>query len=138
MPYIQKVAARQLPHLNVFGTDYNTPDGTGVRDFIHVMDLAQGHIAALSQSHELRGFNVYNLGTGKGTSVLELVAAFERASGLKIELNKTNRRAGDAETLLACPAKANEELKWKADLTIDEMCRDSWNWVNNNPHGYTE
>jgi UDP-glucose 4-epimerase len=127
-----------LPQLNVFGTDYNTPDGTGVRDFIHVVDLAKGHTAALAKQNKLKGFNVFNLGTGNGTSVLELVAAFERISGIQIKLNKTDRRPGDAEKLLAIPTRANEVLEWKADLTIDDMCRDTWNWVRNNPNGYDE
>lgn len=136
MPYIQKVASKHLPHLNVFGTDYNTPDGTGVRDFIHVVDLAKGHTAALVKHAQLKGFNEFNLGTGNGTSVLELVAAFEKVSGIEIPLNKTGRRAGDAEKLLAIPTKANNVLEWSAPLTIEDMCRDTWNWVRNNPNGY--
>jgi len=136
MPYIQRVASGHLPHLNVFGTDYDTKDGTGVRDYIHVVDLAKGHIAALKKLPELKGFNVYNLGTGNGTSVLELVASFEKASGVKIPLVKTDRRPGDAVQLLAIPDKAEKELGWKATLTIDDMCRDTWNWVSKNPNGY--
>lgn len=122
--------------MNVFGTDYNTIDGTGVRDYIHVMDLAKGHISSLNKSNELKGYNVFNLGTGRGTSVLELVSAFEKVSSIKIPLNKTERRAGDAETLLAIPDKANKELGWVANLTIEDMCKDTWNWVKNNPKGY--
>ena len=107
MPYIMRVANGHLPHLNVFGTDYNTVDGTGVRDYIHVVDLAKGHTAALAKQNELKGFNVFNLGTGNGTSVLQLVAAFEKASGIKIKTIMTDRRPGDAEKCTAIPGKAN-------------------------------
>jgi UDP-glucose 4-epimerase len=136
MPYIQRIAAGHLPHLNVFGTDYNTKDGTGVRDFIHVTDLATGHVAALRKQSGLVGYHEINLGTGNGTSVLELVAAFEKASGLEIKKVLTDRRPGDVAQLLAVPKKANDLLEWKAELGIDEMCRDSWAWVQKNPNGY--
>lgn len=136
MPYIQKVASGQLKLLTVFGNDYGTqPDGTGVRDYIHVVDLAQGHTAALKKK-ELKGFHVFNLGTGNGTSVLQLVNAFEKASGLQIPYVIGARRPGDVATLLAIPDKANRELGWKTKLTIDDMCRDSYNWVKNNPNGF--
>jgi UDP-glucose 4-epimerase len=124
----------------VFGTDYDTPDGTGVRDFIHVTDLAKGHTAALrAQSDKdkpLTGYVAINLGTGRGTSVLELVSAFERASGIKIEKKFTDRRPGDVTKLVAKPSLAKELLDWETELTIDDMCRDSWNWVHRNPNGY--
>lgn len=121
--------------MNVFGTDYKTVDGTGVRDYIHVVDLARGHTAALRKK-DLRGYTVYNLGTGNGTSVLQLVAAFEKASGLKIPTVMCGRRAGDAEKIMAIPEKANKELGWQCQYNIDDMCRDTFNWVKNNPNGF--
>ena len=140
MPYIQKIASGHLPHLNVYGTDYPTPDGTGVRDYIHVTDLAQGHTAALAiqarEGHSLMGYQPINLGTGNGTSVLELVAAFERASAVTITKVMTDRRLGDVAKLVAIPTCAKEKLGWEAKLSIDDMCRDTWNWVKNNPNGY--
>ena len=136
MPYIQKVAAGQLPHLNVFGNDYSTPDGTGVRDFIHVVDLAKGHIAAMKIKDSLKGFQVYNLGSGNGTSVLELVAAFEKVNNIKIPIVMCPRRSGDVAKLLAVADKANKELSWKTALTVEDMVRDAYNWVKNNPNGY--
>lgn len=136
MPYIMRVANGHLPHLNVFGTDYNTVDGTGVRDYIHVVDLAAGHTAALAKKDELKGYHVFNLGTGNGTSVLQLVAAFQRASGIEIKTVLTGRRPGDAEQCLAIPGKANEILGWKTEFGIDEMCRDTWSWASKNPNGY--
>ena len=136
MPYIMRVANGHLPHLGVFGNDYNTIDGTGVRDFIHVTDLAKGHTAALAKTDA--GFHVFNLGTGKGTSVLELVAAFNKASGLEIKTVMMPRRHGDAETVLAIPEKANKELGWKTELSIEDACRDSWNWAKQNPNGYDD
>ncbi|XP_042389588.1 UDP-glucose 4-epimerase GEPI48-like [Zingiber officinale] len=138
MPFIQQVAVGRRPSLTVFGTDYSTKDGTGVRDYIHVVDLADGHIAALKKFFDdpTTGCGAYNLGTGKGTSVFEMVTAFEKASGKKIPLILTARRPGDAETLYAGTAKAEEELKWKAKYGIEEMCRDQWNWAIKNPWGY--
>ena len=122
--------------MTVFGNDYGTqPDGTGVRDYIHVVDLAKGHTAALRKK-DLKGFEAYNLGTGNGTSVLQLVQAFEKASGLKIPYTIGKRRPGDVAKLLAIPDKANRELGWKTELNIDDMCRDTYNWVKNNPNGY--
>ncbi|CAH8314237.1 unnamed protein product [Eruca vesicaria subsp. sativa] len=137
MPYIQQVAVGRRPHLTVFGTDYKTKDGTGVRDYIHVIDLADGHIAALRKLDDLKiSCEVYNLGTGNGTSVLEMVGAFEKASGKKIPLVMAGRRPGDAEIVYASTEKAERELNWKAKYGIEEMCRDLWNWASNNPYGY--
>uniref|UniRef100_A0A1J3ITY1 UDP-glucose 4-epimerase n=1 Tax=Noccaea caerulescens TaxID=107243 RepID=A0A1J3ITY1_NOCCA len=137
MPYVQQVAVGRRPHLTVFGTDYSTKDGTGVRDYIHVIDLADGHIAALRKLDDLKiSCEVYNLGTGNGTSVLEMVAAFEKASGKKIPLVLAGRRPGDAEVVYASTEKAERELNWKAKYGIEEMCRDLWNWASNNPYGY--
>mmetsp|Transcript_14201 Transcript_14201/g.10264 ORF Transcript_14201/g.10264 Transcript_14201/m.10264 type:complete len:162 (+) Transcript_14201:471-956(+) len=119
MPYLLKVVVGKLPHLNVFGTDYNTPDGTGVRDYIHVMDLAEGHLSAMNFCDQVgSGFHVFNLGTGAGTSVLELVAAIEAASGCSVKTVMAPRRDGDAEKLLAVPDKANRDLNWKAKRNI--------------------
>ncbi|KAL8141590.1 hypothetical protein V2J09_014622 [Rumex salicifolius] len=138
MPYMQQVAVGRRSSLTVFGTDYNTKDGTGVRDYIHVVDLAHGHIAALNKLFDSDlGCEVYNLGTGKGTSVLEMVAAFEKASGEKIPVEVAARRPGDAETVYASTEKAARDLNWKAKFGIEEMCRDQWNWASHNPYGYT-
>ncbi|KAJ7952153.1 UDP-glucose 4-epimerase [Quillaja saponaria] len=136
MPFVQQVAVGRRPALTVFGNDYNTVDGTGVRDYIHVIDLADGHIAALCKLNDSIGCEVYNLGTGKGTSVLEMVAAFEKASGKKIPLVMAGRRPGDCEIVYASTEKAERELDWKAKYGIDEMCRDQWNWASKNPYGY--
>ncbi|KAF0899932.1 hypothetical protein E2562_025493 [Oryza meyeriana var. granulata] len=138
MPYVQQVAVGRRPALTILGNDYATRDGTGVRDYIHVVDLADGHIAALQKLFESSsiGCEAYNLGTGKGTSVLEIVKAFEKASGKKIPLIIGTRRPGDAEILFSSPAKAEKELNWKAKFGIEEMCRDQWNWASKNPHGY--
>ncbi|KAL3844471.1 hypothetical protein ACJIZ3_001874 [Penstemon smallii] len=137
MPFVQQVAVGRRPALTVFGTDYKTKDGTGVRDYIHVVDLADGHIAALNKLTDPSvGCEVYNLGTGKGTSVLEMVTAFEKASGKKIPLVKAARRPGDSEIVYASTEKAERELKWKAKYGIEEMCRDQWNWASKNPYGY--
>ncbi|KAK4260540.1 hypothetical protein QN277_003639 [Acacia crassicarpa] len=138
MPYIQQVAVGRLPELNVYGYDYPTKDGSAVRDYIHVMDLADGHIAALRKllTTENIGCTAYNLGTGKGTSVLEMVAAFEKASGKKIPLKLCPRRPGDATVVYAATEKAEKELGWKAKHGVEEMCRDQWNWAKNNPWGY--
>jgi len=137
MPFVQQVAVGRRPALTVYGNDYSTKDGTGVRDYIHVVDLADGHIAALCKLDEPGiGCEVYNLGTGKGTSVLEMVAAFEKASGKKIPLVMAGRRGGDAEIVYASTDKAEKELNWKAKYSIDVMCRDQWNWASKNPYGY--
>ncbi|GAB4834569.1 UDP-glucose 4-epimerase 5 [Ancistrocladus abbreviatus] len=138
MPFVQQVAVGRRSALTVYGTDYNTKDGTGVRDYIHVIDLADGHIAALCKLSDPNiGCEVYNLGTGKGTTVLEMVAAFEKASGKKIPLVMAGRRPGDAEIVYASTEKAERELNWKAKYGIEEMCRDQWNWASKNPYGYS-
>lgn len=138
MPYIQQVAVGRLPELNVYGHDYPTADGTAIRDYIHVMDLADGHIAALRKLFTTKniGCSAYNLATGRGTSVLEMVAAFEKASGKKIPIKLCPRRAGDATAVYASTEKAEKELGWKAKYGIEEMCRDQWNWASQNPMGY--
>lgn len=136
-PYIAQVAIGKLPLLYVFGNDYPTPDGTGVRDYIHVMDLAQGHLKALEKLSEHPGVAIYNLGTGRGYSVLEVIAAFEKVSGRKVHYKIVGRRPGDIAISYADPSKANRELNWKAERGIEEMCRDLWNWQSQNPQGYS-
>ena len=138
MPYITKVATKQLERLNVFGDDYPTPAGTGVRDYIHVVDLAKGHVKALKKIVENPGVKIYNLGTGKGYSVLEVVQNFEEASGVEIPYVIAPRRAGDIAECYADPSLAKKELDWEAEFGIREMCADSWNWQKNNPSGYTK
>lgn len=128
MPYITQVAIGQRSHLNVFGNDYPTPDGTGIRDYIHVVDLADGHVKALEKMQQKPGLEVYNLGTGCGYSVLDVVKAFEKASGKKVPYQIVARRAGDIARTFADPAKANSELAWRADRDIEQMCADSWRW----------
>lgn len=130
MPYIVRVASGELEELSIFGNDYNTPDGTGVRDYIHVVDLAKGHIKALEKlEKEKSGIYIYNLGTGKGYSVLDMVHAFEKTTGQKIKYKITKRRAGDIATCYADATKAKEELNWVAEKTLEDMCRDSWNYI---------
>ena len=130
MPYIVRVASGELEELSVFGNDYNTPDGTGVRDYIHVVDLAKGHIKALKKlEKEKSGIYIYNLGTGKGYSVLDMVKAFEKATGQKVKYKITERRAGDIATCYADATKAKEELNWVAEKSLEDMCRDSWNYI---------
>lgn len=136
MPYITQVAVGRLDHLNIFGDDYATPDGTGVRDYIHVVDLARGHVKALKAIDDKCGVEVYNLGTGIGYSVLDLVKAFEKATGVKIPYVIAPRRAGDIAACYSDPSKAWEKLGWKAEYNIEDMCRDSWNWQKNNPNGF--
>ena len=136
MPYIAQVAVGKLPCLNVFGDDYDTPDGTGVRDYIHVVDLAVGHVRALEKAQKDSGVFIYNLGTGKGVSVLELVHAFEKASGVKINYKIAPRRDGDIAVCYADASKAERELGWTAQYGVDEMCADSWRWQSNNPEGF--
>lgn len=135
MPYISQVAIGKREHLRIFGNDYDTPDGTGIRDYIHIMDLAKGHLKALEKLEEI-GCEVYNLGTGRGYSVLEVVKAFEKASGRKIPYKFTDRRPGDVPVCYADPSKAQKELGWKAEYDIDKMCQDTWNWQSKNPNGY--
>ncbi|MCD6585871.1 MAG: UDP-glucose 4-epimerase GalE [Desulfobacteraceae bacterium] len=136
MPYVSQVAVGKLSELKVFGDDYETPDGTGVRDYIHVMDLAEGHLKALEKLQAGPGLVTYNLGTGRGCSVLEMVAAFEKASGRQIPYQIVGRRQGDIPTCYADPSFAEKELGWTASRGIDEMCADAWRWQHMNPKGY--
>ena len=136
MPYITQVAIGKLACLGVFGNDYDTPDGTGVRDYIHVVDLAKGHVKALKKLEENGGLSIYNLGTGVGYSVLDIVKNFEEANGVKIPYEIKPRRAGDIATCYSDASKAKRELDWEAEYGILEMCRDSWNWQKKNPNGY--
>lgn len=137
-PYITQVAVGKLPCLGVFGDDYDTPDGSGVRDYIHVVDLALGHIKAIEKLKEGKGVLVYNLGTGRGYSVFEMIRAFEKASGRPIPYEVKPRRKGDIATCYADPKKALEELGWQATRGIEEMCEDSWRWQSNNPNGFRD
>ena len=133
MPYIVRVAKGELKELSIFGNDYDTKDGTGVRDYIHVVDLAQGHIKALEKlEKEGQGLYIYNLGTGKGYSVLDMVNAFEKATGQKVKYKITDRRAGDIAVCYSDPSKAKRELNWEATRTLEDMCRDSWKYIQNN------
>jgi len=136
LPFISQVAVGKLEELLVFGNDYPTPDGTGVRDYIHVVDLALGHIRALEKLIGQTGVHIYNLGTGQGYSVLDMIAAFEKASGRKINYRIVDRRAGDIAECYADPSKAEKELGWKATRGINEMCSDSWRWQSQNPDGF--
>lgn len=136
MPYITQVAVGKLACLSIYGNDYDTPDGTGVRDYIHVVDLALGHIKAVNKVMSGNGINVYNLGTGKGYSVLDIVHAFEKASGKEIKYKIAPRRSGDIATCYSDPTKAKNELGWTAQRGLDKMCEDSWRWQKNNPEGY--
>ena len=138
MPYITQVAVGKLKELGVFGNDYDTPDGTGVRDYIHVVDLAKGHVKALKKIEDNSGLSIYNLGTGKGYSVLDIVKNFEAATGVKIPYVIKPRRPGDIATCYSDASKAERELGWKAENGIKEMCADSWRWQSNNPNGYEE
>ena len=136
MPFITQVAIGKRECLSVFGDDYDTPDGTGVRDYIHVVDLALGHIKALEKVLGGTGLDIYNLGTGTGYSVLDVVKAFEKASGVKVNYKIVDRRPGDIATCYSDPSKALAELGWKAERGIEEMCEDSWRWQSQNPNGY--
>ena len=136
MPYITQTAVGKRKELGVFGNDYDTPDGTGVRDYIHVCDLAAGHVAALQAIQRKAGLAIYNLGTGHGYSVLDVVKAFIKVNGVDVPYSIKPRRAGDIATCYCNPAKAKVELGWEAKYGIEEMCRDSWNWQKNNPEGY--
>ncbi len=138
MPYITQVAIGKREFLNVWGDDYDTPDGTGVRDYIHVVDLALGHIKAVEKVEGCNGLFIYNLGTGKGYSVLDVVKAFEKASGVEIPYKIGPRRDGDIATCYSDPSKAFKELGWKAERDIEEMCEDSWRWQKQNPNGYPD
>jgi UDP-glucose 4-epimerase len=134
LPYVAQVAVGKLKEVSVFGDDYDTPDGTGVRDYIHVVDLARGHVAALE--HSKPGVEAYNLCTGKGTSVLELITAFSKAAGKDIPYKIIERRPGDVAACFASPEKAMKELGWRCEKTINDACVDSWRWQSNNPNGY--
>ena len=136
MPYIAQVAVGRLKELSVFGDDYNTPDGTGVRDYIHVVDLARGHVKAVDYVLRATGCEAFNLGTGKGTSVLELKNAFEKASGKTVPFKIVARRPGDLATVYALPTKAKEVLGWSAEYDVERMCVDTWRWQEKNPMGY--
>jgi len=136
MPYIAQVAVGRREHLSVFGSDYPTHDGTGVRDYIHVMDLAEGHVKALQWLERGLGLKAFNLGTGKGYSVLDMLHAFERACGQKLPYVLADRRPGDVACCYADPAMAAEELGWRAELGLEAMCADAWRWQSNNPNGY--
>lgn len=136
LPYISQVAVGKLPKLSIFGNDYPTPDGTGVRDYIHVVDLAIGHLKALEKLSSLSGVAVYNLGAGRGYSVLEMLEAFKKASGRDVPYTIAARRSGDIASCYADPSKAKSELGWAAERGLDQMCADAWRWQSNNPNGY--
>ena len=138
MPYITQTALGRLKELHVFGNDYPTPDGTGVRDYIHVVDLAEGHVAAIEYARDHTGCEAFNLGTGEGYSVLDIVNAFERVNHVKVPYEITARRPGDPPTVYAKVDKAERLLHWKAKRTLDQMCADSWRWQTQNPHGYAK
>ena len=138
VPYVAQVAIGKRPCVGVFGNDYNTPDGTGIRDYIHVVDLARGHVKAIQKLADKEGVSIYNLGTGKGNSVLEVIRAFERACGHEIPYEIKARRPGDIATCYSQCDKAERELGWKAEYDIDRMCADSWNWQQKNPNGYAD
>lgn len=136
MPFVTQVAVGKLDKLSVFGGDYPTHDGTGVRDYIHVVDLAKGHLKSLEHLPNITGAEAYNLGTGKGSSVLDVIHTFEKATGKKIPYSIVDRRPGDAAICFANVSKAHKELGWKTEKTLEEMCHDAWNWQTNNPNGY--
>ena len=138
LPYLAQVASGKLEKIHVFGNDYDTPDGTGVRDYIHVVDLAKGHVKAIEGFAKYPGVSIYNLGTGTGYSVLDMVHAFEKACGKTLPYVIDPRRPGDIATCYSDPSKAKEQLGWKAEKTLEDMCRDAWNWQFNNPDGYVE
>ena len=136
LPYVAQVAIGKLPEINVFGNDYDTPDGTGVRDYIHVVDLARGHVKAIERFAKKDGVFICNLGTGHGYSVLDVIHAFEKACGKALPYVIRERRPGDIATCYSSPAKAEKELGWTAEFDLEDMCRDSWNWQQKNPNGY--
>ena len=138
MPYVTQVALGRLPQLGVFGGDYDTPDGTCIRDYIHVLDLIDGHVKAIKKLEDNSGLSIYNLGTGHGVSVLELVENFIKATGVDVPYVMKDRRAGDIPVCYSDPSKAERELGWKAQYGVFEMCRDAWNWQMKNPKGYEE
>lgn len=138
LPYVSQVAIGKLPQLTVYGNDYNTPDGTGVRDYIHVVDLALGHIKAIDRVLNSTGVSVYNLGTGKGYSVLEIIQTFERVTGKKVAYRIADRRPGDIATCYSDPTKAKTELGWQAQYNLEDMCADIWRWQTGNPNGFED
>ncbi len=138
LPYVAQVASGKLEKVHVFGNDYDTPDGTGVRDYIHVVDLAKGHVKAIEGMEKLEGVNIFNLGTGRGYSVLEIIRAFNRACGKDLPYVIDARRPGDVAQCYSDPTKAKEVLGWVAEKTLDDMCADSWNWQSKNPNGFAE
>ncbi|MDG6881325.1 UDP-glucose 4-epimerase [Phocoenobacter uteri] len=138
LPFISQVAVGKLPQLAIFGDDYNTPDGTGVRDYIHVVDLALGHLKALEKHHNDAGCHIYNLGTGTGYSVLDMVKAFEKTNQIDVPYKIAPRREGDIATCYSNPKKALEQLGWKTERDLNQMMKDTWNWQKNNPNGYAE
>ncbi|MCC8182636.1 MAG: UDP-glucose 4-epimerase GalE [Clostridiales bacterium] len=138
MPYISQTAIGRRDHLSVFGNDYDTPDGTGVRDYIHVVDLARGHVAALSYLQDHKGECIFNLGTGVGYSVLDMVHAFETANGVDVPYEIAPRRPGDLPTVYSSPEKSRQVLGWEATYSLEDMCRDTWHWQSLNPNGYQD
>jgi UDP-glucose 4-epimerase len=136
LPYVSQVASGRLEKVHVFGNDYDTPDGTGVRDYIHVVDLAKGHVKAIEGMEKMDGVNIFNLGTGKGYSVLDIIKAFSKACGKEIPYVIDPRRPGDIATCYSDPSKAEKLLGWKAEKNLDDMCRDAWHWQTENPNGY--
>ena len=138
VPYVAQVAVGIRPYVQVYGDDYDTPDGTGVRDYIHVLDLARGHLKALEKLEEKPGVEVYNLGTGKGYSVFDVIHAYEKACGKELPYKVVGRRAGDLVYSYGDPSKAEREMGWKAQYSIEDMCADSWRWQSQNPNGYAE
>jgi UDP-glucose 4-epimerase len=138
MPLIAQTAVGKFPYLSIYGDDYETPDGTCIRDYIHVEDLVSGHVAAIEYLNKEKGVSIFNLGTGNGVSVLELVSAFEKATGVKIRKKTAPRRPGDSPTCYAATEKAKKALKWSAKKTLPEACTDTWRWQKNNPNGYSE
>ena len=136
MPFISQTAVGRRKELSVFGDDYDTPDGTGVRDYLHVVDLAKGHVSAIRYLDDHDGVHIFNLGTGRGTSVLEMVRTFEKVNHVPVPYRITDRRPGDLATVYADPSKSNRELHWKTELDLEDMCRDSRNWQSSNPNGY--
>ncbi|MBQ5757191.1 MAG: UDP-glucose 4-epimerase GalE [Clostridia bacterium] len=136
MPFISQTAVGRRKELSVFGSDYDTPDGTGVRDYLHVVDLAKGHVSAIRYLDDHSGVHIFNLGTGRGSSVLEMVQTFERVNGVRVPYRIVGRRPGDLATVYADPSKSNRDLHWKTEKNLDDMCRDSWHWQSSNPNGY--
>ena len=137
VPYISQVAVGKLKELSVYGNDYDTPDGTGVRDYIHVVDLAKAHVVSLDKLDHPNEYKAYNIGTGSGTSVLQMVSAFKEASGKDIPYKIIDRRPGDIATCYADPTLANKELGWQAELSLEKACEDAWRWQSQNPNGYS-